>query len=717
MKSIFRLYARDLSGIVRNWAAIITLLGLICLPSLYAWFNIEASWDPYGNTSGLAVAVANNDEGAALRGTPLNAGAGVIDSLKSNHKIGWVFVDEKKALKGVKHGDYYASIVIPADFSAKIATVLNDKPEQSAIEYYVNEKINAVSPKIAASGANGIIQEIRNTFIKTANGAIFTLLNEVGLELEQERPTIENTRDLVLKLEKLFPEINAAVNTASTDAGKAETIVAKAQAALPDAVKLVKDGQQLSEKLGSLLTDSSKALTQAAPSIKQDLQLLNQTAKAAVDLTDALKNGELDPEAAKTALTAIAGKLATAERVAGSAASLFGQLADTTGSSRLASVGSKLKQAQSRFAQAKTTATQIAQAIDRGEEPAAQLIANLHDAAAEASSLLDGILAKYDSEIVPGIEQGLAKAQAAAQKANSVLKQTAADMPDVEKILKDAAIGLTFGKEALVEIKKRMPNAEQKVKGLADRIRQLEKEGSLDEVIDLLRNNAQRESAFFAEPVVLNENRLYPIPNYGSAMSPFFSTLSIWVGALLLVSLLSADPHPAEGENLKSYQVYFGRYLTFLTISLLQSVLITTGDIWVLGTYVVDKLAFVLFGLLISIVFMLIVYTLVSVFGNVGKALAIVLLVLQLAGSGGTFPIQVTPPFFQAIHPYLPFTYAISIMREAVGGILWDIVWRDLFWLGIIAGIALVVGLALKKIINRASAGFLGKVKESDLIH
>ncbi|GGG66365.1 YhgE/Pip domain-containing protein [Paenibacillus radicis (ex Gao et al. 2016)] len=717
MKSIFRLYARDLSGIVRNWAAIITLLGLICLPSLYAWFNIEASWDPYGNTSGLAVAVANNDEGATLRGTPLNAGAEVIDSLKSNHKIGWVFVDEKQALKGVKHGDYYASIVIPANFSAKIATVLNDKPEQSAIEYYVNEKINAVSPKIAASGANGIIQEIRNTFIKTANGAIFSLLNEVGLELEQERPTIENTRDLVLKLEKLFPEINAAVNTASTDAGKAETIVAKAQAALPDAVKLVKDGQQLSGKLGVLLTDSAKALAQAAPSIKQDLQLLSQTAKAAVDLADALKNGELDPEEAKTALNAIAGKLATAERVAGSAASLFGQLADTTGSSRLASVGSKLKQAQSRFAQAKTTVTQIAQAIDRGEEPAAQLVTKLHDAAAEASSLLDGILAKYDSEIVPGIEQGLAKAQSAAQKANSVLKQTAADMPDVEKILKDAAKGLTFGKEALVEIKKRMPNAEQKIKGLADRIRQLEKEGSLDEVIELLRNNAQRESAFFAEPVVLNENRLYPIPNYGSAMSPFFSTLSIWVGALLLVSLLSADPHPAEGESLKSYQIYFGRYLTFLTIALLQSVLITTGDIWVLGTYVVDKLAFILFGLLISVVFMVIVYTLVSVFGNVGKALAIVLLVLQLAGSGGTFPIQVTPPFFQAIHPYLPFTYAISIMREAVGGILWDIVWRDLFWLGVIAGIALVIGLALKKVINRASAGFLRKVKESDLIH
>lgn len=716
MKAIFNLYARDMKGIVRNWAALITILGLIFLPSLYAWFNIKASWDPYGNTGGLAVAVANNDQGAVIRDKPLHAGDEIIDSLKTNKKIGWVFVDEKQALKGVKHGDYYASIIIPSDFSAKIGTVLNDVPEQATIDYYVNEKINAVSPKIAASGANAIIQEIRTAFIKTANGAIFGLLNEVGIELQRELPTIEKTRDMIFKLESLFPEISKAVKTASTDAGKADKIVAKAQAVLPEVTRLVNNGQQLSNRLGTLLADSSTALEQAGPALKQNLQLLNETAKAATQLTGMLQDNNFDPDVAKTELDKMSERLATAIRVTGSTASMFTKLHDITGNSRLAAITTKLKQVQSEFERAQSAANGISQAIAKGQAPAANLVDKLQGAATKASSILESILSRYDSEIAPQIKKGLAKAQSSAQQAKKVLDTTAASMPDVKKVLNDAAKGLTFGKKALDLIKADLPAAQEKIKGLANRIRALEKEGNLNEIIDLLRNNAERESAFFSEPVTLNENRLYPIPNYGSAMSPFFSTMSLWVGALLLVSMLTVDIH-SEGTALKSYQIYFGRYFTFLTIALLQSVILTIGDIWVIGTYVVNKLAFILFGLLISAVFMLIVYTLVSIFGNVGKALSIVLLVLQLAGAGGTFPIQVTLPFFQALHPYLPFTYAVSLMREAVGGMLWDVVQANILCLAAFAGIALLAGLALKKTINRLSAGFVNKAKESDLLH
>ncbi|MFF2483206.1 YhgE/Pip family protein [Paenibacillus sp. NPDC058071] len=717
MKPIFRLYARDISGIVRNWAALITILGLICLPSLYAWFNIKGSWDPYGNTSGLAVAVASNDKGATIRGQALNAGAEIIESLHSNDKIGWVFTDEQQALKGVKHGDYYASIIIPDNFSSRIATVLNDKPIQAEIEYFVNEKINAVSPKIAASGASGIVQQIRSTFIKTANGAIFSLLNEVGVELEKEKPTIENTRNLVFKLEELFPDLQDAVRTASDDAGKAEQIVKKANEALPTAVSLANDGRQLAERVNGLLAESSQAFDRLAPSIKQDLELVNATAKSVADIAAGLKTSGIDPEQAKKALTALSTRLATAIRITSSAASLFGKLADLTGRSGLADARTKLNQISARLDDSRKAADQIVQAIDRGEEPAKELLDKLEEGASKASAVLDDLLGRFDSELKPQILKGLGKAQTAAQNANRLFQQAAADMPGIESLLRHASKGLGFGRDALTQIEKKMPVAKTKIDSLAARIRQLEKEGSLEEVIDLLRNNAQRESAFFAEPVLLKENRLYPIPNYGSAMSPFFSTMSIWVGALLLVSLLSTDPHLRDGDNFRSHHIYFGRFLTFLTASLLQSALITTGDIVLIGAYASDALSFVLFGLLLSFVFMLIVYTLVSVFGNVGKALAIVLLVLQLAASGGTFPIQVALPFFQAIHPFLPFTYAISLMREAVGGILWDVARMDMLALITFAAVALLIGLFLKAPINRLSAGFVRKAKESDLIH
>lgn len=195
------------------------------LPSLYAWFNIEASWDPYGQTSSLAIAVVNNDEGAVLHGTPIKVGDEIIASLKENKKIGWVFVEGNKAIEGVKHGDYYASITIPPDFSAKMATVLSNNLQQAELDYAVNEKINAVSPKIAQKGASGIIEQVRASFVKTANETIFRIFNQIGIELEENKPAIEQVRSTVFKLESLFPQINDAVALAVTDIEKSKKLL------------------------------------------------------------------------------------------------------------------------------------------------------------------------------------------------------------------------------------------------------------------------------------------------------------------------------------------------------------------------------------------------------------------------------------------------------------------------------------------------------------
>jgi putative membrane protein len=343
------------------------------------------------------------------------------------------------------------------------------------------------------------------------------------------------------------------------------------------------------------------------------------------------------------------------------------------------------------------------------------LVDHLNQVSGDISRILGDIIGRYDSEIEPAILSGLNKARQTAAKTKTVLNDALKSVPDVKKILSDASKGLTLGSEGIREIQKDLPVVEAKISELAQKMRQFESEGSLQELVNLLKNNFQLKSQFFGEPVVLKENQLYPIPNYGSAMSPFFSTLALWVGATLLVSLVTTEVH--GDQSYRSYEVYFGRFLTFLTIALLQSILVTSGDIFLLGAYVVDKPWFIIFGMINSVVFILIVYTLVSVFGNVGKALAVVLLVLQLAGSGGTFPIQTTPAFFRAIHPFLPFTYGISMMRESVGGILWDIVRSDLLTMCIFVAITLVVGLALKGIINQLAAGLVKKAKESKLIH
>ncbi|WP_372008979.1 YhgE/Pip family protein [Paenibacillus chitinolyticus] len=714
MRKIGSIYARDIRNIATNWVAAVIILGLVFLPSLYAWFNIEASWDPYGQTGGIAIAVANNDEGATLRGKQLNLGNEIVASLKKNEKIGWTFVDEKEAMKGVNHGEYYASIIIPADFSAKIATVLTDDPQKADILYYVNEKINAVSPKITSKGATGVIDEVSRNFIKVANGTIFQIFNEIGVELENELPTIEKVKTLVFKLETVFPELNQAVGVALDDVHKSNDIVKKAQDNLPIVTQLAKDGEEFTNKLGDFLGKGSEAVEALGPNIKQDLLLLQQTATATQELTGILKDANFDPAVAKAAIDRVSQRLTVAIDVTDRMIGLFEQLNKYTGGKVMPFVIDRLKSVKDRFQQQLTTIGKIRDAIDKGEKPAQELVDNLNRLSKETAGFIGDILGRYDSEIQPQILQGIARAKKTAQNAHTVLSEAVKSIPDLQKILGDAAKGLAVGDKELKEIQARLPEAETKIKDLADKIRAFEKEGNLTELIDLLKNNFEKESEFFSEPVQLKENKLFPIPNYGSAMSPFFTTLSLWVGALLLVSLLTVEVHE---PGYKSYQVFFGRYLTFGTLAVMQSLMVTLGDMFILKTYVVDKLWFVLFGMVLSAVFMLIVYTLVSVFGNVGKAMAIVLLVLQLAGSGGTFPIQVTPPFFQAIHPYLPFTYGISMMREAVGGILWDIIMEDLVMMAIYIGITLLIGLALKKVINKSSAKFISRAKESKLIH
>ncbi len=254
-----------------------------------------------------------------------------------------------------------------------------------------------------------------------------------------------------------------------------------------------------------------------------------------------------------------------------------------------------------------------------------------------------------------------------------------------------------------------------KVIELANRLRTIQEEADINKIIQLLQNDPEAERGFFAEPVVLKEYKLFSIPNYGTGMTPFYTVLSLWVGGLLLISLLSTDIHSIEAFSGRS--IYLGRMFTFITIGFFQTIIVTLGNIFLLPVEISEPFWFVLFGLLCSVVFIAIVYTLVSVFGNVGKALSIILLVLQIAGSGGTYPVVLLPKFFQVINPFLPFTYAISLMREAVGGIIWEKVIYDILFILLFGFMALILGGFLKEAINKQTNKLKKKSKESGLFH
>ncbi|KAB2445747.1 YhgE/Pip domain-containing protein [Bacillus luti] len=953
MKQIWRIYKTDLRNVAKHWAAIVIVLGLMILPSLYAWFNIKASWDPYGNTKGIQIAVSNQDVGSNLRGKDINIGEEIVDSLKKDKNFGWKFVDEKQAIYGVERGDYSASITIPKDFSEKIATVLNENPQKPEIDYYVNEKVNAIAPKITAKGASGLTEEISKNFVKTANGEIFKIFNDLGIDLETNLPSIEKVKDLVFKLEAQFPEMNTLMDKALDDATRAEDIVKVAQKDLPVVESVINDGQEALANLDKFFANQDQTLKNAPGTIRNDLvaakgvmdsaaaftdflmnpgvdlnipdfsgmnglpefparpdlsklnsdgyksiaQNINQTVNNVLSssragtaygksVVNGLQNGKFDPEQAKKDLNAVSDQLqartdgiaylinvftelqnsvttdfgknffqgrvdrltklksgmenanngikdivnvigtgqevkkdvtdvanqkldaanalidqaekdynetfvadykkavstvdqakADANEIYDNAKadydkaknglestkssvqkaledvqnrgvnglegskealkSLNGQfqsgigliddmipvlestnkvLADVNSDKNLNNGIAKLNKAKSSLQKGVEATNKGITLLNNGQKPTKDVIESINNAAKGGSAQLTDVLSTYDSEIVPGFNTAIARTKEMSKNTTQILNDADKKLPDVKKLLEDSSKGLVDGRKKLADIKAEMPATEKKIKELADKIRDFESEEDIKDIIRLLKNDVEKQSDYFANPVNLKENKLFAMPNYGSAMSPFYTVLALWVGALLMVSLLTVEVHE-EGANYKSHEVYFGRLLTFLTIGLSQAFIVSMGDIFLLGTYVVDKFWFVLFSLFIGGVFVCIVYSLVSIFGNVGKSMAIILLVLQVAGSGGTFPIQMTPPFFQAIYPFLPFTYAISAIRETVGGMLWDIVTRDLLVLTAFVVIMVVAALLLKKPINKSSEKFVENAKGSKIIH
>ncbi|TKI85675.1 YhgE/Pip domain-containing protein [Bacillus mycoides] len=981
MKQIWRIYKTDLRNVAKHWAAIVIVLGLMILPSLYAWFNIKASWDPYGNTKGIQIAVSNQDVGSNLRGKDINIGEEIVDSLKKDKNFGWKFVDEKQAIYGVERGDYSASITIPKDFSEKIATVLNENPQKPELDYYVNEKVNAIAPKITAKGASGLTEEVSKNFVKTTNGEIFKIFNDLGIDLETNLPSIEKVKDLVFKLEAQFPEMNTLVDKALDDATRAEDVVKVAQKELPVVESVINDGQEALGNLDKFFARNDETLKRAPGTIKNNLIVMQKGLDGAAAITDYLKNPAFDfnltlPDPAKLPelpnitipqiptlpeLPQVNGEgyknIATnidqtvnnvfnstrvgtayvksvmdglqnkgvdptvaqknvqdaskllqdridsvsylidffttfkesastdfgkqffgnraeslkvlknsmvdannrvkhvgdlissgqevkqdvrdavnqkldavnnlvnqaekdynatfvadfekavstaeqlknkAENVQGDAQQLRGNLnqdinkaneilnngrenydqavtdyaklktnlekatadlsnkgvngldstkvalndlngqfqagwnlvndmipvmestnkvlADVNSGKNLNGTIAKLNKAKDGLQKGMDLTDKGIDAINKGQKPAADVIESINQVSKSVSVQIGDILANYDSEIVPNFNAAIARTKEMSKNTSQILGEADKKLPDVKKLLEDSSKGLVDGQKKIADIKAEMPATEKKIKELADKIRDFESEEDIKDIIRLLKNDVEKQSDYFANPVNLKENKLFAMPNYGSAMSPFYTVLALWVGALLMVSLLTVEVHE-EGANYKSHEVYFGRLLTFLTIGLSQAFIVSMGDIFLLGTYVVDKFWFVLFSLFIGGVFVCIVYSLVSIFGNVGKSMAIILLVLQVAGSGGTFPIQMTPPFFQAIYPFLPFTYAISAIRETVGGMLWDIVTRDLLVLSAFVVIMVVAALLLKTPINKSSEKFVENAKGSKIIH
>src|SRR5699024_1942152 len=294
VKKTFQLFLADMKNIGINWVAAILIGGLIILPSLYAWFNIAASWDPYGQTEQIPIGVVNEDKGATVRGEDIDVGKELVDTLKDSDDMDWQFVDRKKAMEKVEYGDYFAVIVIPEDFSENLGTVVKDDPEKATVEYYVNEKINAIAPKITEKWASVIVDQVSSNFISTVNGVIFDMFNEIGLEIEKDMPDIEQFEDYIFTLEEDLPDIHETLNDTLSDANDAEDIISKAQNMMPEVKDTTQSGLETIDETMSFLKEAEDRLNEMAPEIEEDLKTAQSIADDVNSFIDDIKNVDID---------------------------------------------------------------------------------------------------------------------------------------------------------------------------------------------------------------------------------------------------------------------------------------------------------------------------------------------------------------------------------------------------------------------------------------
>lgn len=874
IKNTWELFILDWKRIFKNPVATFLIVALMIIPSLYAWFNIKALWDPYSNTGELPIAVYSDDQTATFQDKSVNIGDEVLKNLKKNKQLGWRFVDSKKELdKGVQSGKYFAGIYLPKDFSKDLLSFTSGDINKPKIEYSINEKINAIAPKITSKGASSIQSQISEEFIKTASSTLIKTFNDIGydidknmvsiqkvksmildtdanigtidtyakqvtdlhgkmpelkeklakandamkylpevdalgekiVELNGKMPSIKEQASVILTLQEKIPEIqNAGRQIAMIDEDFASVeqtmsegiqeakqgleIIQQVQTALPDIRKL---GDQAND-LGNVTLDGATQLEKALPGITQSVGTILKaigTISAGVNTAlEDLKNHRLPVEEREAIKQQLSESLGKQHENIQQLIQLFTQIQEATGNTDLQDTINRLNTIDGIVVRLKTDAdlnaiqaeAQQVEATVNSINPDAientvktildKLIATIQNAQGQLNKAqqidFEGLLSstsqtvtnaislleKYQAEmpaikqeihdantmlngnmetIVNGINRGadlykndlpviqdkVSKAAAFMQNdypgirkdLTNTLKTVNEKMPDVEAALDKA-------NELIIND---WPNIKTGLHKAANAIRKGEKEVDLGEILKLLKLDANKESDFFTQPVEVKEHAVYPIANNGSASTPFYTALCLWVGAVLFSSVATTDVY-LEGKDKKRFskrEQFSARMFTFIVMGIGQALIVTLGNYFALGVDVRNPAYSVWFAVLIAITFMIMVYVLVALFGNVGKGIAIIILVLSISGGGGNYPIQVSGKFFQMINPFLPFTHAVNLLRESAGGIYWPNAW---FAIWIMVGISVVFsigGAILYPHLEHRSKKFAALAQKSHLFH
>ena len=589
---IAEIMKKNFKGAFSNPIVVIVLIGVIIIPSLYALLNIQACWDPYGNTGDVPFAIANLDEGASFNDKDINVGKELVKDLKKNDKFKWTFVSEDDLRKGVYNGTYYAGIVIPKNLSENIVSITGDNPQQAKLEYVVNMKTNPVATKLTDSGANAVYTSLNAKIVEIIDIAAYQKLGELQAGLAEGAQKLANGGKQL------------QAGSAKVQAGASQ--VKSGESQVKDGASQVKSGASSLNDGASQLKQGSDQLSDGASQVEKGSEELS----AAVD-PSLIPDGPIKDYAEGNV-----------------------KLAD--GSSQVAAGGKQLANGANQLANG---GSQLADGANQVAEGSSKLAEGSVSLASGATLLSNG-------------------ATNALFAASSSLGSTANTLGGITGIDEDT---------------------------LGD---------------------------YFLSPVELERNELFSVNSYGSDVSPFYLVLSMWVGAVITCVMMK--PGTSQGTKYSPFEMYFGKLLTYIIMSILQAC-VTIGGCYLLGIQIVNPILFIASCILVSMIFMILIYSIISAIGTVGKAIGVVLLVLQISATGGIYPIQIMHPFFRALYPYMPMTYGITLVREAQLGTVWSNYIPALAILLAIGFVTIIAAVIIKEKLDKPSHYFEEKLEESKL--
>lgn len=715
MKNIISIFKRDIKVILKNPIPLIITLGVAILPSLYAWVNIAASWDPYSNTSTIPIAVVNNDKGSDFNGKNLNIGDEVIENLKNNDAIGWKFTTSKEAELGIIDSTYYASIEIPEDFSEKLTSLLSDDPEKPTIIYKVDTKENPVANKITTVAQESLIKEIKSNFLTTVNETVFSSLNDMAEKLDENKDKIITFKNLLIKLDKNLDLILDSLDYAGSNAENLNTYLTELNNTLPQVNNSLEDIQNSNNSSIQLAENTNSTINLVLDNLDTNINMLNAS-KTNINSLLININSDIENNLYQN-ISSMKEELESTSDIVDSLCNFLASFNDSNiiSDSDIANLTASLKNIGNLLDEQGENLNNLMDYYKSSSDVNTDILNNINTLNSQISNNINESVNNYNNNVRNVVSNACNEYTKQVQRTNNIIDKTKSLTTDISSILNTVSGSAELTVTISNDLKEKLTYFRDSISYLGSNLEKV-KDDDLTKIISILQSDPALMADYISNPFSITNEPIYTVDNYGSGMTPIYSVLAMWVGAIILTSIFSTDVKDVEGsEHFTTKEKYLGKLLLFAGLSTIQGIIIMLGNKLILHVQVSNLILFILFGAISSLAFSIIVYTNVSVFGDIGKALNVILLVMQLAGSGGAYPIQVAPLIFRILQPFFPFTYALSGVRESIAGVLISQATLDVVMLILFGVISLLFGLFFKDKVEKYIHKFHTKFEESGI--